>query len=221
MTRFFINDVGDTLWEEIDEAQAGADYGWNCREGTHTNSTSGLCNPALPNMVDPIYEYGHDNVNITSCKVITGGAFVPNGVWPAEYDSAYLFADLNCAKIFRLQLSGSGVYTATEFAIEAGGPVHMTFGPTPGNAISVTMPNPEDLAAATTSYLELGLTATDSTGLMRVITLDQSEYSGDLFVCAHPAVPQVGLDDCWIAAHSGRRPIGNLPTFVHHHHPIR
>ena len=32
-TRFFINDVGQDTWEEIDQGQAGADYGWNMREG--------------------------------------------------------------------------------------------------------------------------------------------------------------------------------------------
>ena len=34
-TRFFINDVGQNAWEEIDLGKAGADYGWNVREGTH------------------------------------------------------------------------------------------------------------------------------------------------------------------------------------------
>ncbi|MBA2490711.1 MAG: PQQ-dependent sugar dehydrogenase [Gammaproteobacteria bacterium] len=32
-TRFFINDVGQITWEEINLGQAGADYGWNLREG--------------------------------------------------------------------------------------------------------------------------------------------------------------------------------------------
>ena len=45
-TRFFINDVGQNAWEEIDEGEAGADYGWNCREGKHPNSTTGKCDPA-------------------------------------------------------------------------------------------------------------------------------------------------------------------------------
>ena len=39
--------------EEIDLGQAGADYGWNCREGSVTNNTSGPCNPTPPGMVDP------------------------------------------------------------------------------------------------------------------------------------------------------------------------
>jgi glucose/arabinose dehydrogenase len=31
-TRFFINDVGESTWEAIDEGKAGANYGWNARE---------------------------------------------------------------------------------------------------------------------------------------------------------------------------------------------
>ena len=57
-TRVFINDVGQNAREEIDLGQAGADYGWNCREGTMANSTGGLCNPPPPNMVDPVFDYG-------------------------------------------------------------------------------------------------------------------------------------------------------------------
>ena len=44
-TRFFVNDVGQGTWEEIDEAQSGADYGWNGREGW-------LC-PALLRYFEP------------------------------------------------------------------------------------------------------------------------------------------------------------------------
>ncbi|HZX55376.1 MAG TPA: PQQ-dependent sugar dehydrogenase, partial [Ilumatobacteraceae bacterium] len=32
-TRFYINDVGQNTWEEIDQGTAAADYGWNVREG--------------------------------------------------------------------------------------------------------------------------------------------------------------------------------------------
>ena len=41
---------------------------------------------------------------------------------------------------------------------------HPFLGPTPGNDIAFNAPAPEDLAAATTSYLEIRLTATDSQG---------------------------------------------------------
>jgi glucose/arabinose dehydrogenase len=123
-TRFFINDVGQGAWEEIDEAQAGADYGWNCREGAHTNNTSGPCNPTPSGMVDPIYEYSHN----TGCGSITGGAFVPNGLWPG-FDSAYLFSDYVCGKVFKL--TQSGTWSAADFATGLGSSsaVHLLFGP--------------------------------------------------------------------------------------------
>ncbi len=135
-TRFYINDVGQGAWEEVDLAQAGADYGWNCREGAHTNSATGKCNPAPPNMIDPLFEYQHDvqipgTTSPTNCDAITGGAFVPVGVWPTAYDGKYLFADYVCGEIFRLDPAGAGTYMATDFATGLGNSsaVHMTFGP--------------------------------------------------------------------------------------------
>jgi glucose/arabinose dehydrogenase len=109
-SEFMINDVGQGAWEEIDQGQSGADYGWNCREGKHTNSTTGKCSPAPSNMVDPIYDYSHTS----GCNAITGGAFVPAGAWPAEYDGAYLFADYGCGKISKLT-SSAGQYSAANF----------------------------------------------------------------------------------------------------------
>lgn len=123
-TRFFINDVGQNAWEEIDEGQAGADYGWNCREGAHPNpSASGLCSPAPPGMVDPIFEYPHG----TGCRSITGGAFPLNGLWPG-FDGSYLFGDFICGTIFKLTESG-GTWSATSFGTSLGGVVHLAFGP--------------------------------------------------------------------------------------------
>src|SRR5262249_31922341 len=129
-TRFFINDVGQNAYEEIDLGQAGADYGWNCREGAHTNSTTGKCNPTPPGLVDPIYEYAHGAVPGTSssgCAAITGGVFVPTGSWDAAYDGSYLFADYVCGWIFRRTPGG----VVSDFATNLGGSsaVEMRFGP--------------------------------------------------------------------------------------------
>jgi glucose/arabinose dehydrogenase len=130
-TRFFINDVGQRAREEIDLGQAGADYGWNCREGTLTNSTSGKCSPTPPNLVDPIYEYGRGS----GCAAITGGAFVPNGVWPAQYNGQYLFSDYVCGSLFQLAPAAGGTYTATVFAsgLGANSAVALAFGPFGGS----------------------------------------------------------------------------------------
>lgn len=131
--RFFINDVGQGAWEEIDLGQAGADYGWNCREGAHVNSTSGPCNPAPAGMVDPFFEYSHGGsvpgTTRSGCGSITGGAFVPNGLWPG-YDGAYLFGDYACGNIFKLTQPGAS-WTAADFATGLGSSsaVHLAFGP--------------------------------------------------------------------------------------------
>ncbi|HEX9286410.1 MAG TPA: PQQ-dependent sugar dehydrogenase [Thermoanaerobaculia bacterium] len=125
-TRFFINDVGQDTWEEIDLGQAGADYGWNVREGHCATGSTTNCGPPPVGMTNPIYDYGRT----TGCASITGAAFVPQGVWPAEYDGDYMFADYVCGKIFRLESSGPG-YVATDFAAGLGGSsaVHLLFGP--------------------------------------------------------------------------------------------
>jgi hypothetical protein len=129
--RFFINDVGQNLWEEIDEGQAGADYGWNAREGPCPYPAPGgnYCDPAsnLPSIyVDPIHYYRHDEAGY----VITGGAFVPDGVgWPSEYAGAYMFADGGDAAIYRLSPDGGGGYTRSPFGTGLGYVVHLRFGP--------------------------------------------------------------------------------------------
>jgi PKD repeat protein len=124
-TRFFINDVGQNQWEEIDAGQIGVDYGWNVREGHCANGSTSNCGAPPAGMTNPIYDYGRP----TGCYAITGAAFVPTGIWPAIYDGAYLFADYGCGKIFRLVPGGGNSYTVVDLATGVGGPTAMTFGP--------------------------------------------------------------------------------------------
>jgi glucose/arabinose dehydrogenase len=136
-TRFYINDVGGGSYEEVDEGQAGVDYGWNCREGRHVRNTGSKCAPTPSGMVDPVFEYPHSLTvpgSASVCSSITGGAFVPTGVWPAEYDSKYLLADYVCGAIFRIPTDGtstSPLPTAFNFATALGGSsaTSLTFGP--------------------------------------------------------------------------------------------
>ncbi|MFL5804452.1 MAG: PKD domain-containing protein, partial [Roseiflexaceae bacterium] len=123
-TRFFINDVGESTWEEIDEGQAGADYGWAVREGFCAEGSTSDCGPPPAGMTNPIYAYGRSG----GCGAITGGAFVPNGVWPVEFDGAYMYGDYVCHRIFTLTRPG-GSYTSAEFSPDAGTVTAMTFGP--------------------------------------------------------------------------------------------
>ncbi|MGH2689466.1 MAG: PQQ-dependent sugar dehydrogenase, partial [Actinomycetota bacterium] len=126
-TRFFINDVGQDHWEEIDVGQIGADYGWSVREGHCANGSRTNCGRPPEGMTNPIFDYHHD----TGCTAVTGGAFVPRGTWPDPYDGAYLFADYTCGTIFRLVHKADGSYTSEPFVtgLGAGSAVHMLFGP--------------------------------------------------------------------------------------------
>ncbi len=126
-TSFFINDVGDGAWEEVNAGLAGADYGWNVREGPCVNGSETDCGPQPAGMTNPAYAYRHGE---SSCHAITGGAFVPNGIWPGAYDGSYLYGDYTCGTIFRLSPNGTG-YTRTEFATDVGAVVNLAFGPAP------------------------------------------------------------------------------------------
>jgi glucose/arabinose dehydrogenase len=77
-TRFFINDVGQNAWEEVDQGKAGADYAWNLCEGSHDNpDRAGSVGCTASPYTAPVHEYNHDT---TGCASVTGGAFVPDGV---------------------------------------------------------------------------------------------------------------------------------------------
>jgi glucose/arabinose dehydrogenase len=126
-TTFRINDVGQNVWEEVNQGLKGADYGWNAREGLCENTGTTSCGAPKPaGYTDPVYVYGHES----GCASITGGAYVPDGVWPAAYENAYLFADYVCGKIFALHPDGR----RTELASGLGGSsaVHLAFGPHAG-----------------------------------------------------------------------------------------
>ena len=126
-TRIFVNDVGQSTWEEVDLLSAGADYGWNVREGFCANGSTSDCGAPPPGMTNPVFAYNHND----GCASITGGAFVPNGVWPAEYTGVYLIADYVCGEIFTLRQQADGWYTRAAFVTDLGNnsATAMIFGP--------------------------------------------------------------------------------------------
>jgi glucose/arabinose dehydrogenase len=76
--RIYINDVGESGWEEIDEGKAGANYGWPESEGETKD----------PRFRGPIYIY--------RAASVAGGAFCPTGLgagFPARYRGKYFFMD--------------------------------------------------------------------------------------------------------------------------------
>ena len=135
VNRFFILDVGQDLWEEIDLAAPGADYGWNNREGACINGSRTNCPPPPAGVSDPIYAYPHSvtvpDTQSSGCNSIAGGAFIPNRAWPAEFDGSFLFADYVCGSIFRLSQQDDGKWRASDFirGLGANSAVHLGFGP--------------------------------------------------------------------------------------------
>jgi glucose/arabinose dehydrogenase len=117
---FYINDVGQGTWEEIDDGLPGADYGWNVREGPCVNGSTTNCTPTPP-YVDPVYAYRHS----TGCRSITGGAFVPARRWPESLRGNFLFADFVCGQIFALSSS----FSASTFGSNFGALVSLLIGP--------------------------------------------------------------------------------------------
>jgi len=191
-TRFHINDVGQSAWEEIDLGTAGADYGWNLREGHCANGSTTNCGPPPTGMTNPILSYGRAD----GCGSITGGAFVPDGVWPAEYQGRYLFSDFRCGKIFRLDPNGAGGFTRVDVATGLGtnSAVHMRFGPWNGTG-------PTNQALYYTSYAaggqirRISSTAPASAGVYTSLTpariLDTRDGTGGI---AGPVGSAAGVD---------------------------
>ena len=116
-TRLFINDVGQSTWEEINDGIAGSNYGWPTTEGPTSN----------PDFRSPIYYYGHGTNNMTGCAIV-GGAFYnpPVAQFPSSYTGKYFFADL-CSGWIRVFDPSAG--TATGFATGISNPVDLHIGP--------------------------------------------------------------------------------------------
>lgn len=115
--RMFINDVGLSTWEEINDGIAGSNYGWpNCE---------GFCVPSNPSFRDPIFAYSNTG---TQCA-ITGGAFYnPQMIqFPSNFVGNYFFADFCGGWIMRLDpANGNAV---SDFATGISAPVDLKVSP--------------------------------------------------------------------------------------------
>jgi len=100
---FYIADVGNVQYEEIDIGQKGANYGWPVFEGPVVLLGG---TPTGGSAVPPIYYYDH-NVG----RSITGG-YVYRGEGEA-LQGQYFFADFVQAKVFTLRFDGSA-WVATD-----------------------------------------------------------------------------------------------------------
>jgi len=111
--RLFINDVGQSTWEEINDGISGSNYGWPITEGP-TND---------PAFRSPLFAYGHGSSGTTGCAIAGGAFYNPTTVqFPASYVGKYFFADL-CSGWIRLFDPAAG--TASAFASGISQPVDL------------------------------------------------------------------------------------------------
>lgn len=135
---FWIADVGQNVWEEIDFQPAGSgggqNYGWDCREGAHVytgvdNDNGAGCSGMT--FTDPVLEYAHGNGR---CSV-TGG-FRYRGDQDPRLRGIYLFADFCTGEIFgtvprcdaqwESQLLLDAPFNITAFGEDSSGELYVT-----------------------------------------------------------------------------------------------
>lgn len=114
----FVNDVGESTYEEINVGAAGANYGWPVEEGP--------ADPPDATYTDPLYYYAHNGSPSPNGCAITGGTFYnpPVAYFPAQYVGHYFFSDW-CSSWIR-QLDGAA---DSDFATGGNSPVDLDTGP--------------------------------------------------------------------------------------------
>jgi len=137
--RMFIDDVGASAWEEINEGLSGRNYGWPTVEGP--------AQPPINGFTNPIFAYNHfpqQGGPPLGCA-ITGGAFYnppsrcsgePPFGFPAAYVGQYFFLDFCSGWIYTMDpnhidpASPHGFHRINLFATGIHGyPTYLTVGP--------------------------------------------------------------------------------------------
>jgi glucose/arabinose dehydrogenase len=117
--RMFINDVGQSAWEEINDGIAGSNYGWSICEGA--------CSPTNPNLRDPLFQYGHGTGPTTGCAIVGAAFYNPaTAQFPNSFLGKYFFADL-CSGWIRVLDPTTN--TGSGFATGIATPVDLKVGP--------------------------------------------------------------------------------------------
>jgi glucose/arabinose dehydrogenase len=107
--RMFINDVGETSWEEINDGIAGSNYGWPTTEGSTSD----------PRFRSPVYAYGHGS----GCAIAGAAFYNPAAAqFPSSYTGKFFFADF-CGGWIRVLDPAN--QSATSFATGIGYPVDL------------------------------------------------------------------------------------------------
>lgn len=108
---FWMGDVGQNHWEEVNFMPrgkgAGANYGWRLREGSVETPAKGVGGRAPAKVIEPVYVYKHGGGNTEGFSV-TGG-FVYRGPIK-ELKGRYVFADYQNPRIWSFRMKGNKAY---------------------------------------------------------------------------------------------------------------
>ena len=101
--RFWVADVGQALWEEVNIIEKGGNYGWNFREGAETFSLRKDAPPEDAKFIEPIHAYDH-----TQGISITGGV-VYRGEKLPDLKGYYVYGDWGSGNIWALKYADGNV----------------------------------------------------------------------------------------------------------------
>lgn len=108
----YVGDVGENLWEELDEIVAGENGGWPFREGPETTATG--CAPLANPIYDPpIDSYDHSEGAVIISAGIVRRAFGSWG-WPSHYEGSLFYGDFFYGWLRMLRSDGNGWSRAIE-----------------------------------------------------------------------------------------------------------
>jgi glucose/arabinose dehydrogenase len=120
----YINDVGESSWEEVDRGVAGGNYGWPNSEG-YTNN---------PLYQSPVYAYAHGTGPDQGFAIVGAAFYNPATVtFPPQYVGKYFFMDYVNGWIDYIDPAAANPKTPTNFASNIptrydGGPVDLEVG---------------------------------------------------------------------------------------------
>jgi glucose/arabinose dehydrogenase len=113
---FWIGDVGQNAWEEIDFVKngkaGGMNFGWKLREADIETPAKGTGGKKPKDNVEPVYVYKHGN-GPTEGLSVTGG-YVYRGSKIADLKGRYVFADYQNPRIWSVVEKGGKVSDFTD-----------------------------------------------------------------------------------------------------------
>jgi glucose/arabinose dehydrogenase len=181
--RMFVNDVGNSTWEEIDELARGENYGWPVCEGA--------CTPPDSSYREPVYFYGHGGGSRKGF-CISGGTFYnpPTSQFPDTEAGAYFFSDYSNGWIGKL--AANDRHHVVDFATGISNPVDLKTGPDgrlyylsrgDGTVMAISWTHPLDALAGSYQglfYETSGGVRHGASGFFSLVLRSDGAYSGKL-----------------------------------------